>query len=124
MMDSETPPQASPPLRVDNFKVSSCRISPDHPAARGTEETAPEGDISTVKGQGEAAPAGTNNTGPELSSLDPETIAEEHRTLMGIVVERILSARRGLNEAFTSLLRGFEVCNVITTLFTQKCTCV
>ena len=32
---------------------------------------------------------------------------------MGTVVERILSAKSGLNEAFMGLLRGFEVCNVI-----------
>ena len=64
MMESETPPQALPPLRADDFEVSSRRISPDHPAAWGTEETTPEGDISTIKGPGEAAPAGTNNEGP------------------------------------------------------------
>ena len=40
-------------------------------------------------------------------------VSEEHRTLMGTVVERVLSAKSGLNEAFTSLLRGFEVRNVI-----------
>ena len=40
------------------------------------------------------------------------SVLEEHRTLMGIVVERIMSAKSGLNEAFMSLLRGFEVRNV------------
>ena len=110
----------------------------------------PEGDTSVVQGPGRAAPSGTNNKGPGLSGLQPETtlgssehipskgvrtptaasrnpeapdtlmdmlqhasVSEEHRTLMGMVVERILSARSGLNEAFTGLLRGFEVCNVI-----------
>ena len=38
---------------------------------------------------------------------------EEHRTLMGVVVEKVQSVKSGLNEAFTSLLTGFEVCNVI-----------
>ncbi|KAM3409880.1 hypothetical protein ACQJBY_002250 [Aegilops geniculata] len=69
MMESETPPQASSPLRADDFEVSSRRISPDHPAARGTMKTAPKGDTSTVKGPGEGAPTGTNNEGPELSGL-------------------------------------------------------
>nr|XP_020160917.1 neurofilament medium polypeptide-like [Aegilops tauschii subsp. strangulata] len=69
MMESETPPQASSPLRPDDFEVSSRRISPDHPAARGTMKTAPEGDTLTAKGPGEAAPTGTNNEGLELSSL-------------------------------------------------------
>ena len=32
---------------------------------------------------------------------------------MGTVVERVLSTKSGLNEAFMSLLKGFEVCNVI-----------
>ena len=62
---------------------------------------------------------------PTAASRDPEApdtlmdilrhapVSEEHRTLMGTVVERVLSAKSGLNEAFTSLLRGFEVRNVI-----------
>ena len=36
----------------------------------------------------------------------------EQRTLMGTVIEKISSARSGLNEAFMSLLKGFEVCNI------------
>ena len=54
------------------------------------------------------------------------SISDDHRTLMGKVVERIMSAKSGLNEAFMGLLRGFEVCNVIFSivLYTQKCTCV
>ena len=31
---------------------------------------------------------------------------------MAMVVKRVLSAKSGLDEAFMSLLRGFEVCNV------------
>ena len=45
--------------------------------------------------------------------LQQSSISEEQRTLMGTVVERILSVKSGLNEAFTGLLRGFEVRNVI-----------
>ena len=40
-------------------------------------------------------------------------VSGEHRTLMGTVVEKVLSAKSGLNEAFTSLLRGIEVCTII-----------
>ena len=62
---------------------------------------------------------------PAAASEDPEapnmltsllrqaSVSEEHRALMGTVVERVLSARSGLNEAFMGLLKGFEVCNVI-----------
>ena len=50
--------------------------------------------------------------------LRKASVSEEQRTLMGTVVERILSAKSGLNEAFMSLLRGFEVCDVIfSTIF-------
>ena len=48
-----------------------------------------------------------------MGALQSASISDEHRTLMGTVVGRILSAKSGLNEAFTGLLRGFEVCNVI-----------
>ena len=41
------------------------------------------------------------------------SILDEHRILMGMVSEKIQSAKSGLNEAFTSLLAGFEVRNVI-----------
>ena len=41
--------------------------------------------------------------------LERVTISEEHRTLMGMVIERISSAESGLHEAFMSLLTGFEV---------------
>ena len=40
---------------------------------------------------------------------------------MGVVVEKVQSAKSGLYEAFTSLLTGFEVCNVIfLTTFNMK----
>ena len=48
-----------------------------------------------------------------MDALQRASIVEEHRTLMSTVVERVQSAKSGLNEAFTSLLTGFEVCDVI-----------
>lgn len=52
---------------------------------------------------------------PEMLTdmLRQASISEEHRALMVTVVEKVLSTKRGLNEAFTRLLRGFEVCDVI-----------
>ena len=41
------------------------------------------------------------------------SVSEEHHALMVTVVEKVVSAKSGLNEAFTSLLRGFEVCDVM-----------
>ena len=50
---------------------------------------------------------------------------EEHRTLMGVVVEKVQSAKSGLNEAFTSLLTGFEVGDVIfLAAFHKKYACI
>ena len=44
-----------------------------------------------------------------LEALRSASIVEEHRTLMGMVIERIQSAKSGLIEAYTSLLTGFVV---------------
>ena len=62
-----------------------------------------------------------------MSGIQPDTlmgllgraaISETHRTLMGTVIERITSAKSGLNEAFTSLLSGFEVRKIIYVFLT------
>ena len=45
-----------------------------------------------------------------LEALQSTSIVEEHRVLMGTVVERVQSVKSGLTEACTSLLTGFEVC--------------
>jgi hypothetical protein len=44
-----------------------------------------------------------------LEALRSASIVEEHRALMGTVIEKIQSAKSGLTEACTSLLTGFEV---------------
>ena len=58
--------------------------------------------------------------------LRKASVLGEQRTLMGTVVEKIMSVKSGLNEAFMSLLRGFEVCNIMfsTIFYLQRCTCV
>ena len=110
MMDSETPPPASPPHGADDPEVSSWRISPDPPR--------PEVDTSAAQSPEYLAPKEIFRKSPGLSGTQPDTlmgllervaISETHRALMGRVVERISSAKSSLNEAFTSLLRGFEV---------------
>ena len=50
---------------------------------------------------------------PLMDALQRASVVEEHRTLMGTVVEKVQSAKSGLNEAFTSLLKCFEVCDII-----------
>ena len=112
MMGSETPPPVSPPHEADDPEVSSRRISPDPPR--------PAGNPSASRSSEYSAPKESNRKSPGLSGTQPDTlmglleqaaISKAHCTLMGTVVERISSAKSGLNEAFTSLLRGFEVCN-------------
>ena len=148
-MESETPPPVSLPNRADDFEVSSRRVSPDQQVVRGMMKTLPEGDTSVAQGPG-ANNGGPEQSGlqpdtneripskgghiPTAASEDPEapdiltnmlrqaSVSEEHRTLMGTVVEKVLSAKSGLNEAFTGLLRGFEVRTVIFSivLYTQN----
>ena len=114
MMESETPPPASPPHGVDDPEVSSRRISPDPPR--------PEGNPLATRSPEYSTPKGSNKKSPGLSGARPDSlrnlleqadISEAHRTLMGTVVEKISSAESGLHEAFMSLLRGFEVREVI-----------
>ena len=45
--------------------------------------------------------------------LGQAAISEGHHTLMSTVVERISSAESGLHEAFMSLLKGFEVRDIM-----------
>ena len=114
MMESETPPSASPPREADDPEVSSWRISPDPPR--------PEGNPSATRSPEYSARKESDRKNPGLTGVRPDalmglleqaTISEAHRTLMGTVVERISSAKSGLHEAFMSLLRGFEVRKVI-----------
>ena len=56
------------------------------------------------------SPAPTGVWSEELKDLlGRASISEDHRALMGMVIERISSAESGLHEAFMSLLTGFEV---------------
>ena len=67
-------------------------------------------------------PSGGRRPSPPTASIQPEVlntlsaalesawIIDEHRALMGAVIEKIQSAERGLNEACVRLITGFEVC--------------
>ena len=110
MMESETPP-ASPPHGTGDPVVSS-RRSPDLPK--------PEANPSAALSPEHSAPTGGDENGPTYFGVRPDiltglleraALSEEHRSLMSTVLKKIKSSTSGLNEAFTSLLRGFEVCN-------------
>ena len=84
------PSSDAPSCRADDPEVSSQRVS------------------SSPAGPGSSAPTGVRPV--ELQDLlKRASISEDHRTLMGDVIERISSAETGLYEAVGSLLTGFEV---------------
>ena len=110
MMDSETPPPATPPHEVGDPEVSSRRVSPDPPR--------PEGNPSATRSPRYSAPKESNRKSLEPYNvrldalkdlLEQAAISEAHHMLMGTVIERISSAESGLHEAFMSFLKGFEV---------------
>ena len=128
-MESDTPPPAPSPNKGDDTEVSS-RSAPEGSASvtrgSGIDTGVPEPSglqLETVLEASKRVPLLECHT-PAVVSEDPgapemladmlrrASISEEHRSLMVTVVERVLSAKSGLNEAFTSLLRGFEVCDV------------
>ena len=47
-----------------------------------------------------------------MEALRGASIVDEHSVLMGTVIEKVQSAKSGLNEACSNLLTGFEVNNV------------
>ena len=110
MMESETPPSDSSAQEVGDPEVSSRRASPDpvrsedNPIdSRSPQRPAPE----ESKQKSPASSGVRSDVMREL--VGRAAISEEHRTLMGTVMERISSAESGLHEAFMSLLTGFEV---------------
>ena len=82
----------------------------------------PEADTLAAPSPARSAPVEGDEKGPKLSGARPNmllglleqaSLSERHHTLMGTVLEKISSATSGLNEAFGSLLKGFEVRKVI-----------
>ena len=94
MIESETPPLVAPPHEAGDPKVSFQRVFPSPDPKKG--------------GQASPAPSGVQSEGLK-DLLGRASISEEHRTLMGTMMERISSAESGLHDAFMSLLTGFEV---------------
>ena len=110
MMESETPPPAIPPHEVGDPEVSSWRVSldPARPEGNPMATRSPQYPALEESNQKSPAPSGVRSD-ILRDLLEQAAISEEHRTLMGTVIERISSAESGLHEAFMSLLTGFEV---------------
>ena len=78
-------------------------------------------DPPAVPGSGRRSPSKRGKTPVPMTSVHPEapdnllealcsaSIDEEHRTIMSAVVQKVQSAKRGLTEACSSLLIGFQV---------------
>ena len=111
MMESETPPSAAPSGGEDNPEVSSRRVSLN-PAGAEDSYVAPRGSPHPAFERGRGTSPAPSGARPEELKilLGRASISEEHRVLMGMVIERISSAESGLYEAVGSLLTGFEVC--------------
>ena len=113
-MESETPPPDSPAQEAGDLEVSPRRTSPDpmRPEDNPIVTRSPQRPALEESKQKSPAPSGLrSDILREL--LERAAISEEHRTLMGTVMERISSAESGLHEAFMSLLTGFEVREMI-----------
>ena len=54
-----------------------------------------------------------------MEALRGASIMDEHRVLMGAVIEKVQSAKSGLNEACSNLLTSFEVNNREKTPYSQ-----
>ena len=76
--------------------------------------TAPESGKQPLCKEGGAPIPSVTSIHPEapdnlLEALRGASIVEEHRILMGTVIERVQSVKSGLTEACSGLLTGFEV---------------
>ena len=69
---------------------------------------------ATLDGGGPAYPAcvlcSSRAAWRSIDSVEERVYVDEHRALMGAVVERIQSAESGLNESCFGLIKAFEVC--------------
>ena len=110
MMESETPPPDSPAQEAGDLEVSSRRTSPIlmRPEDNPIVTRSPQYPALEESKQKSPAPSGMRSDALR-DLLKRATILEEHRTLMGTVMERISSAESRLHDAFMSLLTGFEV---------------
>ena len=114
MMESETPPPDSPTQEAGDLEVSSRRVTPDpvRPEDNPMVARSPQYPALEESNQKNPAPSGMRSDALR-DLLKRATISEEHRMLMGTVMERISSAESGLRDAFMSLLTGFEVRKMI-----------
>ena len=114
MMESETPPPATPPHEVGDPEVSSRRVSPDPARQEGNAMATRSPQYLALEESNQKSPAPSGVRSDVLRDLlEQAAISKEHHTLMGTVIERISSAESGLHEVVMSLLTVFDVCEMM-----------
>ena len=86
-------------------------------APESSERPSPKGGSVPVPPVTSVQPEAPNNL---LEALRGASIVDEHRVLMGTVIERVQSTKSGLTKACASLLIGFEVSNLIVGRISQR----
>ena len=110
MIESETPPPAVPLCEAGDPEMSSRRVSPSPAEPEGSRMSSQSPLRPAFKKGHRTSLAPPGVWSEELKDLlRRASISEDHRVLMGTVIERISSAESGLHEAVRSLLTGFEV---------------
>ena len=79
MVESETPPRASPPHDADDTEVLSQRTCPGQGEVRKVAKTTLEGNGSAAENMGGTTPMETDDGGPDQSGPQPNTTSETHR---------------------------------------------
>ena len=77
MMESDTPSPPPSPNRADDSEVSSRGAPPGQQAVQETKRALPEAGASVPQG------SEVKNDGPALSGLQPETILEASKQILG-----------------------------------------
>ena len=88
------------------FKPQPVTIPEIYAAPESNERHSPKGGDVPVPPVTSVQPEAPDNL---LEALRGASIVDEHRVLMGTVIEKVQSAKNGLTEACASLLTGFEV---------------
>ena len=101
------------------FKIPADRVDESHGQPGSQPNTIPEPSMVPDSGgrplarEGEPSVSRTSvaHEAPDslLEALRGASLDEEHRTLMSVVIQKVLSAKSGLTEACTSQLTGFKV---------------
>ena len=98
-MESETPPPDSPAQEAGDLEVSSRRVSPDPARPEDNPMATRSPQYLALEESNQKSPTPSGMRSDILKDLlERVTISEEHRTLMGTVIERISSAEIGLHE--------------------------